>query len=88
MASKPSDYLDIISSPQAEEPVRLEEHTSFRGMLQNVIEPKGEDFVLACIGILTIEVPKSLAPELWALLGQKVVIGLFDKKHRLERSSL
>ena len=83
MASKCSDYLDVIPSPQANEPIGLPERSDFRGILHDVIEPDGEDIVLACIGHLIIEVPKDLAPELWELVGQKVIIGHFDGKHRV-----
>ena len=87
MASKPSDYLDIISSPQAEEPVRLASGQQQRSVLQSVIEPDGEDFVLACFAERIIEVPKNLAPELRELVGQKTLVALIDGKHRVGWSS-
>lgn len=81
----------IALAPSAslpQEPIRLPEKDVIWGILHDIIEPDGEDFVLACLQERMVEVPKSLAPELWALVGQKVIIGHFDGKHRVGRSSL
>lgn len=63
-------------------PIRLPERDTFRGFLHDIIEPDGEDIALALIEDAMIEVPRCLAPELWELVGQKVIIGHFDGQFR------
>jgi hypothetical protein len=55
--------------------IRLPKGDRFIGLLTDVIKPAGEDFVLALIEESMVQVPKELAPELWALLGQRTIIG-------------
>ena len=69
------------------EPVYLRELDIIVGKLSNVIEPDGEDFLLARIAGLLVELPKSLSAQLWALMGQKVIVGLITGQYRAGRSS-
>lgn len=57
------------------------------GTLSNIIEPDDQDFLLARIAGQMVELPKSLSASLWALMGQKVIVGLLLGKHRAEMST-
>jgi hypothetical protein len=79
MMSVSSEIKNIASSqqaiPESDEVIRLPVGDRFIGLLHDVVEPDGEDFVLALIEESMVRVPKGLADELWTLVGQKVIIG-------------
>lgn len=59
------------SSPGAEI-IRLRECEGWDGRLTDIIEPDGEDIILAEIAGRLVELPRGLSEELWALMGQKI----------------
>jgi len=63
-----------FASPESEV-IRLPTGDIFVGLLRNVLEPDGEDFVLALIEGSLVRVPKELADELWTHVGQRTIIG-------------
>jgi hypothetical protein len=57
------------------------------GKLSDIIEPDGEDFVLARIADELIELPKSLSASLWGYMGEKVIVGCITGQIRAARST-
>jgi hypothetical protein len=55
----------------------------FRGQLRDIIQPDGENIVLAGIGEEWVELPRTLAPHLWQLVGQRVVVARIGEEYRV-----
>ena len=73
--------------PSGDEAIRLRELDIIVGTLSDVIEPDGEDFVLARIADELIELPKVLSASLWGYMGERVIVGLITGQIRAERST-
>jgi hypothetical protein len=84
-----SIFGEIYLSPSSLEPeiIRLRELEGWHGMLSDIIEPYGEDIILAEIGGHLIELPKYLSATMWGLMGQPVRVGCFDGQVRVGRST-
>jgi len=67
--------------------IRLRELDIVVGTLSDIIQPDGEDFLLARIAGELIELPKSLSASLWGYMGEKVIVGRITGQIRAERST-
>lgn len=78
-----SAAVDIRLSPGMDSDViRLRELDICAGRLDDIIEPDGEDFALAMIQDLTVEVPRSFAASLWEMVGKRVFVAKLDGQIR------
>ncbi len=85
MASSVDAVLEKAFVPGT--PSRLRELDIIVGKLSDVIEPDGEDFVLARIADELIELPKVLSASLWGYMGERVIVGCITGQIRAERST-
>jgi hypothetical protein len=69
------------------EPGHLDEGRFIIGQLSDIVEPDGEDYLLARIAGKMMELPKSLSASLWALMGRKVVAGLILGQYKVGLST-
>jgi hypothetical protein len=72
--------VDITAQPC--DIVRLHDPEIVIGKLSDIIEPDGQEFLLARIAGELIELPKPLSEQLWGLMGQKVIVGLVARLYR------
>lgn len=85
--SAPINTFSADNAAQHNEAVRLRELDIIVGTLSDLIEPDGEDFLLARIANELIELPKSLSPSLWGYMGERVIVGRITGQYRAERCS-
>jgi hypothetical protein len=72
----------------ADTPVeRLSEPEVITGQLLEVVEPDGQDFLIARIAGLLVELPKCLSESLQSMMGQKVIVGRILGIYRAELST-
>lgn len=64
------------------ETIQLNPRDLHRGVLTDIIEPDGEEIVLARINGSLIELPRDLSAQLWGLLGQRIIVARFGDKYR------
>jgi hypothetical protein len=83
-ASQSSSFSE---SSAEHEVIRLRELDIIVGTLSDIIEPDGEDIILAEIANELIMLPKALSASLWGYMGQKVIVGLITGQIRAERST-
>lgn len=67
------------------ETIQLMDCQGRRGVLTDIIEPDGEDLILARIAGELVELPRALSARLWGLMGQRVVVARFGDNYRAER---
>jgi hypothetical protein len=67
-AGRPADNLPLA------ETICLADCQGRRGILTDIIEPDGEEIVLARVAGELVELPGQLSAQLWGLLGQRVVV--------------
>jgi hypothetical protein len=73
--------MPTFSEPNA---ICLPKNGIFFGILSDIIEPDGEDFVLACMEGSLVAAPKALGPELWKLRSERVILANVAGKLRAE----
>jgi hypothetical protein len=69
------------------EPIRLRECEGWHGTLSAIIEPAGEDIILARIAGVMVELPRELSAQLRALVGLRVIVGKIAGQYRAGRST-
>lgn len=88
ICAPPINNLPATPATLTEEILRLQERGVFIGLLSDIIEPDGEDIILARIEDTLVEVPRGLSEKLWGMVGQRAVIGLFDGQYLAGRCSI
>jgi hypothetical protein len=73
-----------ISTPLS---THLREGMGRDGLLSDIIELDGEDFLLAKVGSVWVELPRTLSAQLWGLLGQKIRTARLDGKYRVGKAT-
>lgn len=66
-SSAPISFSDIPSLTRI-----LSEGDILRGKLSDIIEPDGQDIILADIAGDLVEVPKAQSPALWSMVGWRI----------------
>jgi hypothetical protein len=74
-AATQPEKLPREAAAMTSEPIRLPKNDIFVGSLQNIIEPDGEDFILAMVEGELLELSRALADKLRSLMGKRVIVG-------------
>lgn len=87
-ASARSDIsISILSPASGNDTVILSDGDLLRGSLADIIEPDGEDILLAEIAGDLVEVPKALSSALWSLVGKRIWLACIGGKIRFAEVS-
>jgi hypothetical protein len=79
----PINVLSAAKLPvPASDIVHLQELGICAGRLDDIIECDGEDFALAMIEDLTVEVPLSFAGSMWPMVGKRIWLALAKGRFR------
>lgn len=80
MSSRSSEVIN--PSPRDSDIIRLKELDICAGRLDDIVEPDQEDFALAMIEDLIVEVPIDFARVLWEMIGERIFLAKVDGQIR------
>ena len=85
MNSVSASISSLSAAKPPEDIIHLQELTICAGRLDDSVEPDGEDFALALIEDLMVEVPSSFAQStMWELVGRRIWLAMVNGQIRSE----
>jgi hypothetical protein len=85
MNSTSASINDFSANKPSDDIIHLQELTICAGELDDLIEPDGENFALALIEDLTVEVPIDFAQStMWPMVGKRIWLAVVKGQIRAE----